>query len=234
MSACRVAAGALLRSRDASTSILTILSFALPHAMLLAVAGGVSAFRERAAAGVGADPDLAQLYIVFAGFAAVLLIVPILTMGAAAARLGMTRRAENLAILRLIGLSPSAARLACVRGSDLELEEICRRAQEVARAIRAGEDFSQAEENFHLAFVMAAHNRVMSQLLPIIHNALHETWAALDVMSLLGKLTLQDNEVLLGFLRQRDGEGAQYAMATHIRHTINVLNLPPQDGTILD
>lgn len=114
MSACRVAAGALLRSRDASTSILTILSFALPHAMLLAVAGGVTAFRERAAAGVGADPDLAQLYIVFAGFAAVLLIVPILTMGAAAARLGMTRRAENLAILRLIGLSPSAARLACV------------------------------------------------------------------------------------------------------------------------
>lgn len=114
MSACRVAAGALLRSRDASTSILTILSFALPHAMLLAVAGGVMAFRERAAAGVGADPDLAQLYIVFAGFAAVLLIVPILTMGAAAARLGMTRRAENLAILRLIGLSPSAARLACV------------------------------------------------------------------------------------------------------------------------
>lgn len=114
MSACRVAAGALLRSRDASTSILTILSFALPHAMLLAVAGGVTAFRERAAAGVGADPDLAELYIVFAGFAAVLLIVPILTMGAAAARLGMTRRAENLAILRLIGLSPSAARLACV------------------------------------------------------------------------------------------------------------------------
>lgn len=114
MKACRVAAGALLRSRDASTSILTVLSFALPHAMLLAVAGGVATFRERAAAGVGADPDFAQLYIVFAGFAAVLLIVPILTMGAAAARLGMTRRAENLAILRLIGLSPSAARLACV------------------------------------------------------------------------------------------------------------------------
>lgn len=114
MKACRVAAGALLRSRDASTSILTVLSFALPHAMLLAVAGGVATFREREAAGVGADPDLAQLYIVFAGFAAVLLIVPILTMGAAAARLGMTRRAENLAILRLIGLSPSAARLACV------------------------------------------------------------------------------------------------------------------------
>lgn len=142
-------------------------------------------------------------------------------------------RLRDLFEIRMM-IEPQAARLACIRGSDQELEEICRRAQEVARAIRAGEDFSQAEENFHLAFVMAAHNRVMSQLLPIIHNALHETWAALDVMSLLGKLTLQDNEVLLDFLRQRDGEGAQYAMATHIRHTINVLNLPPQDGTILD
>lgn len=142
-------------------------------------------------------------------------------------------RLRDLFEIRMM-IEPQAARLACIRGTDQELEEICHRAQEVAKAIRAGEDFSQAEENFHLTFVLAAHNRVMSQLLPIIHNALHETWAALDVMSLLGRLTLQDNEVLLGFLRQRDGEGAQYAMATHIRHTINVLNLSSQDGTILD
>lgn len=115
MSAPVVAATALLRSRDTSTSILTILSFALPHAMLLSVVGGVLAFRTRAAGGVsGIDLDYAQIYVFLAGFAAVLLIVPILTMGAAAARLGMTRRAHNLAILRLIGLGPSSARLACV------------------------------------------------------------------------------------------------------------------------
>ena len=40
MSAVRTAAGALLRSRDRATSVLTVAAFALPHAFLLAVAGG--------------------------------------------------------------------------------------------------------------------------------------------------------------------------------------------------
>ncbi len=34
----------------------------------------------------------------------------------------------------------------------------------------------------------------------------------------------RDNELLMGFLRQRDEDGAQYAMAAHIRHTINLLD----------
>ena len=49
MSAVRTAAGALLRSRDRATSALTVAAFALPHAFLLAVTGGVMAFGARAA-----------------------------------------------------------------------------------------------------------------------------------------------------------------------------------------
>ena len=47
MSAVRTAAGALLRSRDRATSALTVAAFALPHAFLLAVTGGVMAFGAR-------------------------------------------------------------------------------------------------------------------------------------------------------------------------------------------
>ena len=46
----------------------------------------------------------------------------------------------------------------------------------------------------------------------------------MDVEALLAQTTLQDNELLMGFLRQRDEDGAQYAMAAHIRHTINLLD----------
>lgn len=100
-------------------------------------------------------------------------------------------------------IEPQAARLACLRGTDEELREIAHRAQCVARAIREGENFTQPEEAFHQAFVAATHNPFMEQLLPIIHNALHETWAALDVEALLAQPTLQDNELLMGFLQQR-------------------------------
>ena len=102
--------------------------------------------------------------------------------------------------------------------------QAARLAEDVARAIRQGENFSQPEEAFHHAFVAATHNPFMEQLVPIIHNALHEAWAALDVEALLAQPTLQDNELLMGFLRQRDEDGAQYAMAAHIRHTINLLD----------
>ena len=133
-----------------------------------------------------------------------------------------TRLRDLFEIRRM--LEPQAARLACLRGTDEELQEIARRAECVAQAIREGKNFSQPEETFHQAFVAATHNPFMEQLLPIIHNALHEAWAALDVESLLAQPTLQDNELLMGFLRQRDEEGVQYAMAAHIRHTINLLD----------
>ncbi len=132
-------------------------------------------------------------------------------------------RLRDLFEIRMM-LEPQAARLACLRGTEEELQEIARRAECVAQAIREGKNFSQPEETFHQAFVAATHNPFMEQLLPIIHNALHEAWAALDVESLLAQPTLQDNELLMGFLRQRDEEGVQYAMAAHIRHTINLLD----------
>ena len=132
-------------------------------------------------------------------------------------------RLRDLFEIRMM-LEPQAARLACLPGTDEELQEIARRAECVPQAIREGKNFSQPEETFHQAFVAATHNPFMEQLLPIIHNALHEAWAALDVESLLAQPTLQDNELLMGFLRQRDEEGVQYAMAAHIRHTINLLD----------
>lgn len=132
-------------------------------------------------------------------------------------------RLRDLFEIRMM-LEPQAARLACLRGTEEELQEIAHRAECVAQAIQEGKNFSQPEETFHQAFVAATHNPFMEQLLPIIHNALHEAWAALDVESLLAQPTLQDNELLMGFLRQRDEEGVQYAMAAHIRHTINLLD----------
>lgn len=84
-------------------------------------------------------------------------------------------RLRDLFEIRMM-IEPQAARLACLRGTDEELREIAHRAQCVARAIREGENFTQPEEAFHQAFVAATHNPFMEQLLPIIHNALHETW----------------------------------------------------------
>ena len=133
-------------------------------------------------------------------------------------------RLRDLFEIRMM-IEPQAARLACIRGTDREIQEIARRAGAVAQAIQTGADFTDLEEAFHRAVAAAAHNQFMEQLMPIIHNALHEAWAASAVTGCLAQLTLQDNRQLMDFFRRRDGEGAQHAMAAHIRHTINVLDL---------
>lgn len=100
----------LLRRRGASstdpqrlTTTLAVIAFAVATAMLLVVLGGVGAFVDRAAA-PGADSD-AQSYVVFAWVATGLLVVPLTTLGAAAARLAVARRDARLAALRLAGAS---------------------------------------------------------------------------------------------------------------------------------
>ena len=37
--------------------------------------------------------------------------------------------------------------------------------------------------------------------------------------------TLRDHALLLGFLRRRDGEGAEHAMAVHMLHSLAVMGL---------
>ncbi len=80
--------------------VLPIVAFAVTTALLLVVAGGARMFLV--------DPRTAEangLYGVFAVLALLLLTVPLVTLGAAAARLTSRRRNDRLATLRLLGAS---------------------------------------------------------------------------------------------------------------------------------
>jgi len=99
----------LLRKRDAGrtdpqrlASILAVVAFAVTTAVALLVLGGFHAFAERAAA---APPDdfVTPNYVVLAGTASGLLLIPLVTLGGAASRLAVARRDERLAALRLAG-----------------------------------------------------------------------------------------------------------------------------------
>ena len=114
MSATLTAARAVLGSRDRATAILTVLAFALPHAILLSVSGGVLMFFSRTYDLPDGFEGRGGFYVLLACFAGLLMIVPTLSMGAAAARLGMSRRARDLAVLRLMGLGPAKTHLACL------------------------------------------------------------------------------------------------------------------------
>lgn len=90
-----------------TTGLLAVLAFAVTSAFALSVVGGLLGFMGRAA-----DPRtpvmtaLADTYVLFAWIAVVLLVVPLLALGGAAARLGVSRRDARLSTLRLLGATP--------------------------------------------------------------------------------------------------------------------------------
>ncbi|MFT0847626.1 FtsX-like permease family protein [Actinomycetaceae bacterium L2_0104] len=108
------------RTGDAWLDLLAVLSFALSTLMALTVAGGIwmfSQWRVNPSASMvelattmgltGDDPaaNLLAMYFSLALAAGALLIFPIFSLGAAAARLGARGRAERLSSLRLVGVT---------------------------------------------------------------------------------------------------------------------------------
>ena len=133
-------------------------------------------------------------------------------------------RLRDLFELRSI-FEPPAARLACRRATEEELRDILARGEEVERRIRAGEDRTQADWAFHAAIVRGAHNEFFTRLMPIIRQAVEAAITSGGHGAELAEDTLRDHALLLDFLRRRDGEGAEHAMAVHMLHSLDVMGL---------
>ena len=120
---------------------------------------------------------------------------------------------------------PRAAALACRRATEEELADILARGEAVERCIRAGEDRTQADRAFHAAIVRGAHNEFLLRLLPLIDQAVSAALTAGEHQEQLAEDTCRDHALLMEFFRKRDGEGAGYAMAIHMRHSMDVMGL---------
>lgn len=90
----------LLRPAPGSAGVVVIpaVAFAIVSALVLTVVGGAQAFWAW-------DDEYATIYQVLAAVALVLLVLPLASLGGAAARLSARRRDERLSTLRLLGVS---------------------------------------------------------------------------------------------------------------------------------
>lgn len=122
---------------------------------------------------------------------------------------------------------PGVARLACMRATAAELEEILQCGAAVEQKILAGEDRTAADRAFHGAIVRATHNEFMMRLLPVIDRAVEVAIASGEHGEELAEDTLNDHALLMDFFRKHDAEGAEYAMAIHLHHGMAVLGVAP-------
>lgn len=99
----------LLRPTKEQTGVvvLPVVAFGVVTALVLTVVGGAQSFW-------GWTDEFAPLYQALAAIALVLLVVPLTTLGGAAARLSARRRDERLSTLRLLGVTPMGVGIATV------------------------------------------------------------------------------------------------------------------------
>lgn len=108
----------LQRSGGPTTTVLAVVAFAVTTAFGLSVLGGLLGFIGRvdhppqalASSGTSAREN-AEMYVVLAAIAVVLLVVPLVSLAGAAARMGVSRRDARLATLRLLGVTAREVRL---------------------------------------------------------------------------------------------------------------------------
>ena len=120
---------------------------------------------------------------------------------------------------------PEMAALACRRASAEELADVLTQGERVAACIRAGEDRTQADRDFHAAIVRATHNEFMTRLLPIINQAVETAIVSGGREEELARSTLRDHALLMEFFQKRDPDGARHAMAIHMRHAMDEMRL---------
>lgn len=104
----------LLRPAPGQNSVLAlpVVAFGVVTTLVLTVVGGAQSFW-------GWTDEYAPLYQALAAIALVLLVVPLMSLGGAAARLSARRRDERLSTLRLLGVSPAGVTAATVAESAL-------------------------------------------------------------------------------------------------------------------
>ena len=122
--------------------------------------------------------------------------------------------------IRLI-IEPEAAFLAAQRATDEELKDILKKGMAVEKKLIKNQDRTEEEYMFHKSIADAAHNQFMSELLPIIFNAIDTGVKISKEIKEITTNTLYDHRTIMSFMENRDAEGAKTAMKLHIMHAMN-------------
>lgn len=129
---------------------------------------------------------------------------------------------DDLFEMRLM-FEPDCAYYAAQRATDEEIAIICRYGEAVEAKIKSGEDRTYEEQKFHESIANATHNAFVKQFMPIIFNAIKNGVIVMQKDENINKNNLNDDRLIMDFLKARNAEGARTAMRLHILHAMEGL-----------
>lgn len=129
---------------------------------------------------------------------------------------------DDLFEMRLM-FEPDCAYYAAQRATDEEIAIICKYGEAVEKKILSGEDRTYEEQKFHESIANATHNSFVKQFMPIIFNAIKKGVVVMQKDKDVSKDNMQDDRLIMEFIKKRNPEGARTAMRLHIIYAIEKL-----------
>ena len=129
---------------------------------------------------------------------------------------------DDLFEMRLM-FEPECAYYAAQRATDEEIATICKYGEAVEQKIKSGEDRTFEEQKFHESIASATHNAFVQQFMPIIFNAIKKGVIVMQKDKMVSDDNLNDDRLIMDFLRARNADGARTAMRLHIIHAMEGL-----------
>lgn len=134
---------------------------------------------------------------------------------------------DDLFEMRLM-FEPDCAYLAAQRATDEEIEIICYYGEEIEKKILSGEDRTFEEQKFHESIANATHNSFVKQFMPIIFNAIRKGVVVMTKDKDISQDNLNDDRLIMEFIKKRNADGARTAMRLHIIHALDSLKKSPK------
>ena len=125
---------------------------------------------------------------------------------------------EDLLQARLI-LEPALAALAAQNGSEEEIKDLECILEELEKLIRDKKDYSEKDSQFHAQIATCSHNRVMTNLIPVITEGVRVFADSVEETEY--EQTLLSHRCIFEAIRDGRGEDARQEMYFHLMYNHN-------------
>jgi GntR family transcriptional repressor for pyruvate dehydrogenase complex len=119
-------------------------------------------------------------------------------------------------------LDVGIAQLAALRANEEDIKALHKAVKKMEKSLESDPyDFElgmEANEEFHLAFCEAAHNKILENIAwPIINHNMMSIWKKLDDSLEIVKARIKDHKEILEGVEKRDSQGVVNAVLKHLK-----------------
>lgn len=118
-------------------------------------------------------------------------------------------------------IEPQMAEMAALRGNQEDHDKIYAAYEQVKRLIKASENHTEADIDFHNEIAQATHNPILQRIVPIINDGIVGGYKRTKDNPESAEVVLEQHRLIMTAIKERNSKKARKAMEAHILYGLN-------------